>query len=250
MRHVASDDAPHVMHTARMHAVVLQHTPREGSAAIGVALRARGIDERVVRIDRGETVPSDLDGAAALLVMGGPMGVYEADRFPHLHDELRLIERAVAHGVPVLGVCLGSQLVAAALGARVERAARREIGWGEVRLREAARDDAMWAGGPASFVPLHWHGDVFELPRGAVSLASSAETEHQAFRFGTSVWGVLFHAELDAAGVAAFTEDFAAELPGPPGDILAPAGEHLAALAPVRDRAFAAWADRIVAARA
>jgi GMP synthase (glutamine-hydrolysing) len=227
--------------------LVLQHVEGEGSAAIGEALRARGLEERVVRVDRGDRVP-DLDGARALLVMGGPMGVYEADRFPHLRDEIRLIARAVAAGIPVLGVCLGSQLVAAALGARVARAPAREIGWREVRLREAANADALLGGSPPTFVPLHWHGDVFDLPPGAIALASSDQTEHQAFRFGARTWGLLFHLEMGVPEVEGMATRFAADLAAAAldrDDVVGPAEARLAALAPIRSRVFGAWASLI-----
>jgi GMP synthase (glutamine-hydrolysing) len=236
-----------------MDVIVIQHVSSEGSGAIGAALRARDIDERVVRTDRGDEVPRGLDGAAGLLVMGGPMGVYEADRFPHLRDEIRLIERAVAQGLPVLGVCLGSQLVAAALGARVERARGLEIGWRAVRLEDAARTDALLAQCPPSLVPLSWHGDVFELPKGAVSLASSDMTEHQAFRFGGSTWGLLFHMEMDATQIEAMATGFAGDLDAAGlsrSDLLGGVAARLSTLGPVAARAFGAWADRVKAANA
>jgi GMP synthase (glutamine-hydrolysing) len=180
------------------------------------------------------------------------MGVYEADRHPHLHEEMRLVERAVAAGVPVLGVCLGSQLVAAALGAKVTRAPRREIGWREVRLREPALSDALFSDAPASFQPLHWHGDVFELPPGAVSLATSELTEHQAFRSGERTWGLLFHMEMRPAEVAAMASTFEADLTAEGmrrGDVVGPAEERTASLAPFAGRVFAAWASLIEGAK-
>jgi GMP synthase (glutamine-hydrolysing) len=176
------------------------------------------------------------------------MGVYEADRFPYLKSEIRLIERALSEGVPVLGVCLGSQLVAAALGAAVTRATRSEIGWHEVRLRDAAQDDPLWAGSPMSFVPLHWHGDVFELPRGAIALASSEQTQHQAFRFGVKTWGLLFHMEMGLASVEAMATVFQADVAKAGlcrDDIVRPAEERIAALAPIARRVFGAWADQV-----
>ncbi|MGO8993736.1 MAG: type 1 glutamine amidotransferase [Polyangiaceae bacterium] len=231
-----------------MQVLVVQHVEGEGSAAIGETLRGRRIEERVVRVDRGDSVPVDLADARGLLVMGGPMGVYEADRFPHLRDEIRLIQRAVSVGVPVLGVCLGSQLVAAALGARVTRAAKREIGWRDVRLRDAARDDRLWKGSPPSFAPLHWHGDVFDLPGKAVSLASSKETEHQAFRFGDKTWGLLFHLEMRPADVETMATRFAEDLTAAGlrrEDVVGTAEERTAALAPIVEKVFGAWADLV-----
>jgi GMP synthase (glutamine-hydrolysing) len=233
-----------------MHVLVIQHVEGEGSAAIGETLRARGVEERVVRIDRGERVPDDLEGARGLLVMGGPMGVYEADRFPHLREEIRLIQRAVSEDVPVLGVCLGSQLVAAALGARVTRAVKREIGWRQVTLRDAARADRLWKDAPASFVPLHWHGDVFELPVGAVSLAFSEATEHQAFRFGAKTWGILFHIEMRPAEIDGMATRFAEDLTAAAlrrDDVVGAAEDRTAGLAPIVAGVFGAWADLVQA---
>src|SRR5258706_1457472 len=216
-----------------MTVLVLQHVENEGSAAIGDALRARGLEERVVRIHRGDPVPEGLRDARALLVMGGPMGVYEADRYPHLRDEIRLIQSAIRAGAPILGVCLGSQLLAAALGARVTQGPQREIGWREVQLREAAREDALFRGCPSTFTPIHWHGDIFELPPGATALASSAQTEHQAFRASEHAWGILFHLEMRVAEVTAMAATFAEDIASAgmrPASILEPAAARAADL--------------------
>src|SRR5438045_7274285 len=112
-----------------MRALVLQHVEPEHSGLIGEALRARDVALDVVGTYRGEAVPRAIGDHRALIVMGGPMGVYEADRHPHLNDELALIRDAVSAGMPVLGVCLGSQLVAAALGAEATPSGGQEIGW-------------------------------------------------------------------------------------------------------------------------
>lgn len=190
-----------------MSVLVLQHVAIEGPGRIGAALGAT----RTIRIDQGEPVPTGLDGATGLLVMGGPMGVYEQDRYPHLTAELRLIERAIAADLPVLGVCLGSQLVATALGATVRKSGRQEIGFLPVTLTDAAGDDPLFTGLPHAFTALHWHGDVFDLPPGATHLASSAMTEVQAFRAGRA-WGLLFHLEADAVQVAAMAARFPADV--------------------------------------
>src|SRR5262249_24470546 len=149
-----------------------------------VALERVGVAIEVIRVDLGESVPKDLGGAVGLVVLGGPMGVYETNQYPHLRHELRLIEATLGAGAPVLGVCLGSQLLAGALGARVAPAPTKEIGWFTVTTKPAAAADPLFGLLPSSFVALHWHGDVFELPEGATSLASSAKTEHQAFQYG------------------------------------------------------------------
>ncbi|MEO8601082.1 MAG: gamma-glutamyl-gamma-aminobutyrate hydrolase family protein [bacterium] len=229
-------------------AVVLQHIAVEGPGAIGDALAARGIELRTIRAYAGEPVPARLD-AEALIVMGGPMGVYEADRHPHLRDELRLIEATAAAGLPILGTCLGSQLLAAALGARVYPNTRKEIGWYEVELAAAATQDALLGNAPQRFTPVSWHGDIFELPTGAVHLARSAITPHQAFRYGAHAYGLLFHLELTRPHLDAWMTAFADELSAEgiaPQSITDDADRRLAAAAAVGSGVFDRFAALIV----
>jgi GMP synthase (glutamine-hydrolysing) len=192
--------------------LVLQHVACERPGLIADAVRRRGLNVRTVRIDAGEPVPSTLGAACGLVVMGGPMGVYEVDRYPHLRDELHLIDDALRRDRPVLGICLGSQLLAAALGARVYPGGFKEIGWYRITLTDAAATDALLAGVPRSFTPLVWHGDVFDLPAGAVNLASSELTACQAFRSGAAAYGLLFHLEATAAQVEEMSTAFADEI--------------------------------------
>ncbi len=221
---------PTAMSTRRV-VRAIQHVDGEGPGLIAVALEREGVAVEVTRIDRGEPVPRELGDAGGLLVLGGPMGVYEADQHPHLHDELRLIEAALRAGAPILGICLGSQLLAAALGARVTRAPSREIGWLPVTTRPEAASDRLFGPLPASFVALTWHGDVFELPGGATPLASSAMTEHQAFRYEDRVYGILFHLEVTPLEVR--------EMVATSGDELADAGVSGEALLAETER----WKD-------
>ena len=157
-------------------------------------------------------MPESVHSAAGLVVMGGPMGVYEQDRYPFLRQELRLIERTAADKVPVLGVCLGSQLLAAALGAQVRKGPRKEIGWHRVFLESTALSDPVMGAAPAEFDTFHWHGDIFDLPTGAVRLARSDLTECQAFRYSDNVYGILFHMELTRDMILTWIDAFASEL--------------------------------------
>ncbi len=192
--------------------LVLQHDPVESPGLIGTCLAEAGHTVRIVRSGEGEPVPRDLDAARALLVMGGPMAVYQGRRCPFLTDELRLIERAVCSRAPVLGVCLGSQLLAAAIGGSVMSGRGKEIGWFPVTLTARGCSDPVLSAAGPGFTPFHWHGDVFTLPRGAVLLARSDLTPRQAFRYGTTAYGLLFHLEVTEPQVAAMVDAFQDEL--------------------------------------
>ena len=227
------------------YALVLQHASPEGPGLIGQALAAKEIGARIVRVHEGEAVPASIGGHAGLVVMGGPMSAY--DGTPSLEAEKRLILDAIATGRPVLGVCLGAQLLASALGAKVAPSGRKEIGWLPVRMKAGAADDALFHDAGPEFTPLHWHGDVFELPKGAVYLASSVQTEHQAFRRGNA-WGLLFHVEVTRAMVEEFVGRFRGELDAAgvtPEAVLTGMARHLAAAGDVGARVFRRWVRRL-----
>jgi GMP synthase (glutamine-hydrolysing) len=226
--------------------VVLQHVRCETLGLIEKVLADARVTPQYVRTFAGESVPTEMREAAGLIVMGGPMGVYEHARYPHLRDEMRLIQRALHEDKPVLGVCLGSQLLAAALGAEVKPGARKEIGWCPLALSSDAATDPLWSGIESPFMAYHWHGDVFDLPRGAVALASSELTACQAFRYGTHAYGFLFHMEVTDAIIGDMVAAFADELAsaGIVGDaIRAGARQHLTALQGIGRRVFGRWAQ-------
>jgi GMP synthase (glutamine-hydrolysing) len=142
--------------------------------------------------DLGE--PLSLDGFAAVIVMGGPQSANDATA--ELAGELRLLQQAIGEGKPVLGICLGAQLIAKALGAKVYRNPEKEIGWEEVSFTAAANGDPVLGGISSPSMFFHWHGETFDLPAGAEWLAFSAKCRHQAFRYGTNVYGIQFHPEI------------------------------------------------------
>lgn len=197
--------------------LVLQHHPVETPGIFAEILAERGLATRTVRPDLGQPVPSDPGAFAGVIAMGGPMGVYEEDKYPWLREEDRLLKVAISRDQPTLGICLGSQLIAKAAGARVAPGPEKEIGWYPLTPAMDARADSLFAGFPKTFDAFEWHGDIFDLPPGAVSLANSARYPHQAFRIGRRVYGLLFHLEVTARMVRAMTDTFREEI-APLGD--------------------------------
>ena len=173
--------------------LAIQHVPWEGPHRILDA--CGGLQVHTVKPLAGQPLPPHEEVAGAV-VMGGPMNVDEVGRFPALAAEREWLAEAVRRELPLLGICLGAQLLARALGAEVRRGEGPEIGFAPVEVSDP--DDPVLGGLAPSTDVLHWHGDVFDLPVGAQPLASSARTEHQAFRAGNA-WGVLFHPEADFA---------------------------------------------------
>ena len=182
--------------------VVLQHVAYEGPGAIAGAVADAGADLLVVRLDRGERVPeaNAVAGMRGLVVMGGPMGVY--DELPWLVPERTLVRSAVEAGLPVLGVCLGAQQLAAALGGTVTDGPVPECGVGEVHLTSDAIGDPLFGPAPSPLPCIHWHGDTFSLPERAVRLAGNEAYENQAFRYGRRAYGLQFHVEVTGSLVA------------------------------------------------
>lgn len=188
--------------------LVLQHHPLEHAGVYADTLARAGARLDVVRSFAGDRHPATLAGYDGLIVMGGPMSVGDDAEHPWLADERALIAEAIAADMPTLGVCLGSQLIASVAGAPVAPGPEPEIGWYRITPTTAARDDALFADAPP-FAALEWHRDVFPLPPGAVTLASSARYPVQAFRVGRRVYGLLFHLEIDAALIEAWRSAFA-----------------------------------------
>src|SRR6266850_4744486 len=218
--------------------LVVQHVAGEGPGLLARCLEEHRPAARVVRVDRRESVPRGAAGAAAIILLGGPMAVYETDRHPHLRDEILLAADALRLGVPILGICLGAQILAAAAGARVYRGPAQEIGWFPTTLTAAGRADPILGLLPGEAMVFHWHGDTFDPPPGATLLASSRLYEQQAFRLSPRAWGVQFHPEITEAMVDDWAgrarEDEAASFGGAEGAarMRDDARRHVPALAP------------------
>src|SRR5512132_1007728 len=175
--------------------LVLQHIACEPPGVYEDVLIERGATIHRVELDEGDPLP-DWRAFDAIVAMGGPMGAVDDDEHPWLVDEKRLIAEAVSAGLPFWGVCLGVQLLAASLGARVYPGSSPEVGLLPVTLTEEALADPVFAGMPRELLSLQWHGDTFDLPDGAARLAGSPAYPNQAFRFGTAAYGVQFHLEV------------------------------------------------------
>jgi GMP synthase (glutamine-hydrolysing) len=230
--------------------LVLQHIACEPPAAFEDELRSRGLDLVRVELDEGEPLP-DWRDFPAIVVMGGPMGAYDEAEHSWLAPEKQLLREAVDADVPVWGVCLGAQLLAGALGARVYPGERAEVGLLPVELSRAAASDPVFAEAPSSFPTLQWHGDTFDLPEGATLLASSPAYPNQAFRIGRS-YGLQFHIEVSLelatewGEVPAYAQSLEATLgPGALDRLLAGVEEHADVTLPLARRLFGGWLERV-----
>lgn len=176
--------------------LVLQHVKSEGLGIIGKALRQKGIETDFIKIFKGDRIPKSINGYDGLIVLGGPMGVYEEDIYPFIKDELILIKTAIKNNIPILGICLGAQLLAKAAGADVYKGNKKEIGWYKVELTDEGKRDGLFVGLPDEFAVFQWHGDTFDIPESSKCLASSELFPHQIIKVGKNAYGLQFHLEV------------------------------------------------------
>ena len=176
--------------------LVLQHVESEGLGIIDGAVRRKGFVADFIRVFKGERIPRNIQRYAGLIVLGGPMGVYEEEIYPFIKDEIALIKSAVKEEIPVLGICLGSQMLAKAAGADVYKGKKKEIGWYDVRLTDEGKRDRLFIGLPDRFIVFQWHGDTFDIPENSKCLASSELFPHQIIKVGKNAYGLQFHLEV------------------------------------------------------
>jgi GMP synthase (glutamine-hydrolysing) len=177
--------------------LVLQHVAHELLGTLNPLLKRAGFRIRYVNFARHPDAQPSLDGYDGLVVLGGPMSVNDADRLPHLTIEMKLIEESLRRNLPVLGVCLGAQLIARTLGAGVYPNHEKEIGWYDVTPTDHALGDPLLTAFKQTEKIFQWHGETFDIPKSTLHLASSSLCANQAFRYGSNVYGFQFHLEVD-----------------------------------------------------
>ncbi|MGE3298328.1 MAG: glutamine amidotransferase [Porticoccaceae bacterium] len=227
-------------------ALALRHIDFEDLGTLEPLLRERGFDVRYLDPTVDDLTAVDAASTDLVVVLGGPIGAFDEAIHPFLAAELRLIEQRLASGRPLLGICLGAQLIARLLGANVAPMGYKEIGFGELTLTDEGRHSVL---APLAGVPvLHWHGDRFDLPAGGTLLASTASCAQQAYMVGDTVLGLQFHLEADAGRIERWLVGHCCELAQAgidPREVREDARRHGAALAEAARRAIGGWLDRL-----
>lgn len=227
----------------------IQNGETDGPGFFATVLGELGINLATVHAWNGEAVPASPAGYAGIALGGGGISVYEHERYPFLNDQLALVRTTRAANVPLLGFCLGAQLIAESLGGKVFANTRKEIGFFNVTLAPSAAGDALWAGVPNVVRPTQWHGDTFSLPPDAELLASSAITPNQLFRIGTSVYGFQFHLEFDLptlAGMIDPHDPYLLENGVDPAAFLREAEAEMPAIESLARTVFTRWTKTLV----
>jgi GMP synthase-like glutamine amidotransferase len=227
--------------------LVIEHTEGDGPGHFGEWLAARGRPMALLRVHAGDAVPRAVDGYAGLCVLGGPMSAND-DPLEHVRAELALVRDALDAGVPVIGHCLGGQLLARVLGAPVGRSPAPEIGWHAIEVRDAPAA-RRWFGDARAPVVMQWHYEAFALPAGATALAGNASCPWQAFEWGGVHLGLQFHPEADRAKVEGWLRKDRREAEGAadvptiqrPQAIAAGIDAHLGAMRALAHRLYDAW---------
>lgn len=179
-----------------MKVLVLRHVPHEHLGTLALSLRASNLIYEYVNFYENEHPNISVDDLCGLIILGGPMNVYETNEYPFLQMEDRLIKQVIEKDAPVLGICLGAQLIAKALGSRVIKNKEKEIGWYPLKITEEGSKDRLFKHFNSEETVFQWHGDTFEIPEGGVHLAESSMCTNQAFRYRDNVYGLQFHIEV------------------------------------------------------
>ncbi len=195
--------------------LIVKHIDIEGPGTFGAFLDEKKIPYRIVELGAGEALPKDLSAYKAVIVLGGPMNVDEEHLYPFLKPENEFIQNVLKANIPYLGICLGSQLLAKAAGARVGQSPVKEIGWYTVQLTDEGKQDPLFQGFSDTEPIYHWHGDMFEIPSNGKLLATAKGCPHQALKVGDNAYGVQFHVEVTDVSIKEWCAEYVErDLPG------------------------------------
>lgn len=194
-----------------MHLHYFQHNHFEDSGFIGDWAISNNFSTSVTRFDLKPELPS-IEDFDWLVIMGGAMGVHDSDQYPWITEEIEFIKKAIQAGKIVIGVCLGSQMIASALGARIYKNTEPELGFWPINFSQEAQQDNVFRNFPANLEVMHFHFDTFTLPEGAILMAGSTVTLVQAFRYGKNVFALQFHSELTESNLPAFIKELETEI--------------------------------------
>jgi len=189
--------------------VFLKHVDSEGPGTWQEFLSYKSpMNYRIVELHKGDSLPP-LDKCEAVISLGGTMNVYEVAKYPFLEYEEEVLKKALKVNIPILGICLGAQILAKVCGSRITRAKIKEMGWRKLRLTKAGSKDPLFMGLPAELDVFQWHQDTFEIPEGALHLAETKSCPNQAFRIGENAYGLQFHIEVTPAMIKSWIEAYA-----------------------------------------
>jgi GMP synthase-like glutamine amidotransferase len=195
--------------------LIVKHIDIEGPGTLGDFLNAQGEPFQILELGAGAPIPSSPNIFKAVIVLGGPMNVDEENVYPFLKPENDFIQKILKAGIPYLGICLGSQLLAKAAGARVVKSPVKEIGWYQIKKCQLAESDRLFDGFCEEVPVFHWHGDMFQIPSNGTLLASADGCPHQALRVGKNAYGLQFHVEVTDESIKEWCDEYCAnDLPG------------------------------------
>lgn len=184
--------------------LVIKHIGIEGPGRIEEFFRNSAWKLKIADLSAAEKLPLSLNDIEAVISLGGPMNVYEEEKYEFLKEEGIFLKKALSEGVPILGICLGAQLLAKACDSKIKKAEEKEVGWHKVKLSEDGRADTLFYGLPEEFEVFQWHEDTFELPKNASFLAEGAICKIQAFKANKNAYGIQFHFEVTPEMIASW----------------------------------------------